>query len=268
MTISRARMHESDQWQEIARHLPDLATASAKTLEQQADILRARRFPEDALDYYRYALARGGDAASLTNKLGLTELEMKNFDLARAYFSRAVKLNKKSSQAWNNLGAAEFISGSPNNAVSDYKHAIKLDKHSGVYHANLATAYFETKNYSGARKELAAAMKLDPDIFNRKEGAGGLEAHVLSSEERARFSYEMAKLYAQNGLEEEMLRSLARASEAGMDIGRELRKDSILGKYLTDPRVVVLIQNAEVMRTGRPAPVNTAAEGALPAKPL
>ncbi|HEX3571612.1 MAG TPA: tetratricopeptide repeat protein [Acidobacteriaceae bacterium] len=251
-------MHESDQWQDIARHLPDPNTASPKVLEQQADILRARRFPEDALDFYRYALARGGDQVSLTNKIGLTQLEMKNFDLARAYFSRAVKMNKKSSEAWNNLGAAEFISGAPGTAVSDYKRAIKLDKHSAVYHANLATAYFETKNFSGARKELATAMKLDPEIFNRKEGAGGLEAHVLSSEDRARFSYEMAKLYAQNGLQEQMLHSLAVASEAGMDLARELRKDPVLAKYQNDPRVLVLIQNAQVIRTGRPAPVKDA----------
>jgi tetratricopeptide (TPR) repeat protein len=257
-SISRDRLHESDQWKEIARHLPDPNTASAKILEQQADILRARRFPEDALDFYRYALARGGDPAPLTNKLGLTELEMKNFELARAYFSRAVKLNKKNSEAWNNLGAAEFIAGVPGAAVSNYKRAIKLDKHAAVYHANLATAYFATKNFKGAGKELAAAMKLDPDIFNRKEGAGGLEAHVLSSEDRARFSYEMAKLYAQNGLIEEMIHSLAKASEAGMDLGRELRKDAILGKYQTDPRVLVLIQNAEAMRTGHPTPVKDA----------
>jgi Flp pilus assembly protein TadD len=267
LSVSRARLHESDQWLDIQRHLPDPATASPKILEQQADILRARRFPEDALDFYRYALARGGDQAALTNKIGLTQLEMKNYQLAEAFFNRAVKLNKKNGEAWNNLGAAQFIGGSASRAISSYKHAIKLDKHAAVYHANLATAYFETKNFGGARKELATAMKLDPDIFNRKEGSGGLEAHVLSSDDRARFSYEMAKLYAENGLEEQMLHSLAQASEAGMDLQKELRKDAVLGKYLTDPRVVVLIKNAQAIRTGRPAPMNTAAEN-IAAKPL
>jgi len=268
LTITRARLHDSDQWRDIERHLPDPNTATAKILEQQADILRARRFPEDALDFYRYALARGGDQVTLINKIGLTHLEMKNLQLAQAQFARAVKLNKKSPEAWNNLGAAQFISGSSGSSVSSYKHAIKLDKRVAVYHANLATAYFETKNFNGARKELATAMKLDPDIFNRKEGTGGVEAHVLSSDERARFSYEMAKLYAQNGLEEKMFHSLAMASEAGMDIARELRKDPILAKYQNDPRVLVLIQNAEAMRTGRPTVLNTTAESTQPLKPL
>ena len=268
MSVTRQRIHESDQWQEIARHLPDPNTATAKALEQQADILRARRFPEDALDYYRYALARGGNPIQLTNKLGLTEMEMKNFQLARAYFERAVKLNKKSGEAWNNLGASEFIAGQPLSAISDYKKAIKYDKHSAVYHANLATAYFETKNFTNARKELAVALKIDPGIFSRNQGAGGVEAHVLSSEERARFSYEMAKLYAQTGDEEQMLHSLAMAAEAGMDVQHELRRDPVLGKYIADPRVVLLIHNAEELRSGSPGPINTAADANQPPKPL
>ena len=267
LSLERARLHDSDQWRDIERHLPDPATATPKALEQQADILRARRFPEDAMDFYRYALARGGDAATLTNKIGLTHLEMKNFQIAEAYFNHAVKIDKKNSEAWNNLGAAQFIGGNASRAISSYKHAIKLDHKTAVYHANLATAYFETKNFNGARKELATAMKLDPDIFNRREGTGGLEAHVLSSEDRARFAYEMAKLYAENGLEDQMLHQLAMAGEAGMDLQKEMRKDALLSKYLTDKRVVILIQNAEAIRTGRPATLATASES-TPAKPL
>lgn len=245
------RIHESAQWIEIQKHLPDPATASAKELEQQADILRARRFPADAMDFYRYALARGGNVPELMNKLGLTELEMKNHELARSYFQRAVKLNRKDGQAWNNLGAVEFIDGQPGRAVSDYKKAIKLEKREAVFHANLATAYFQTKSFGKARHELTAAMKLDPHIFDRSEGFGGVSAHVLSSQDRAQFSFEMAKLYAQNGLEGEMLHSLAMASEAGMDIRREMRKDAVLAKFEMDPRVLVIVHNAEALRASR-----------------
>ena len=53
--------HQSPDWAAIEKHLPDPATASAKQLEMQGDILRARRFPEDALDYYGYALRRGAN---------------------------------------------------------------------------------------------------------------------------------------------------------------------------------------------------------------
>jgi tetratricopeptide (TPR) repeat protein len=261
---ARERMHQSDQWEQIQQHLPDPATATPQALEQQADILRARRFPDDAMDFYKSALARGGNVPSILNKLGLIELEMKNLKLARAYFQRVVKISRKDAEAWNNLGAVEFLDGASGSAVSDYKRAIKLEKHEAVFHANLATAYFETKDYGGARRELAAALKIDPQVFDQ-QGIGGITAHVLSSEERARFSFEMAKLYAQNGLEEQMLHSLATASESGMDVQREMRHDAILGKFAMDPRVLVLVHNAQLMRAGHAAAISTSSPAALPA---
>jgi tetratricopeptide (TPR) repeat protein len=246
--MAHDRMHDSEQWKEIERHLPDAKTATPKVLEQEADILRARRFPDDALDYYKYAIDRGGNVPALMNKMGLTELEMKNTELARSYFQRVVKIDRKNAEAWNNLGAVEFIDGQPGSAARNYKRAIKIKKTEAIFHANLANAYFGTKNYKGARTELATALKLDPQVFERKVGLGGIEAHVLSSQERARQSFEMAKLYAQSGDQEKMLHELAVASEAGMDILHEMHHDSVLAKYEMDPRVLVLVQNAQALR--------------------
>jgi len=243
----RERMHESDQWHEIQKHLPDPATASSQSLEQQADILRARRFPEDAMDYYKYAMDRGGNPPALLNKLGLAELEMHHIQLARVYFQRVVKMDKKNAEAWNNLGASEFIDGRSSAAISDYKKAIKISRHTAVFHANLANAYFESRNDSGARREIATALELDPHVFEQ-EGTGGIAAHVLSSADAARFSFEMAKMYARTSMQEEMLRALAKAAEAGMDIRHEMEHDPILAKYAMDPRVLTVVRNAEMVR--------------------
>jgi tetratricopeptide (TPR) repeat protein len=265
----RERLHQSEQWLAIEKFLPDPATATPQALEQQADILRARRFPEDAMDYYKYALARGGSESSLLNKIGLTELEMRNVELARAYFQRVVKMRKKDSNAWNNLGAVEYMDGLTANAVSDYKRAVKLDRRQAVFHANLASGYFALKDYAKAKGEIALAMKLDPQIFERAVSNGGVAAHVLSAEDRARFSLEMAKLYARNGLEEEMMHSLAMASEAGMDVQREMRRDPALAKFEMDPRVAVLVHNAQALRASRAAAagVSSSGSGAVPALP-
>lgn len=256
-TVARQRMHDSDQWAQIQQHLPDPATSSPQLLEQEGDILRARKFPEDAMDYYRYALDRGGNAPSLLNKLGLTELEMRNVELARSFFKRVVKLAPKDGQAWNNLGAVQFIDGEANASVTSYRKAIKLNKHEAVFHANLATAYFETKDNKAARKEITTALKLDPMVFEQR-GTGGIAAHVLSSMDRARFSFEMASLFAKEGLEEQMLNSLAKASEAGMDIQSEMRRDAVLAKFTMDPRVVVIVHNAQLVRSHQASTVNPA----------
>jgi Flp pilus assembly protein TadD len=264
----RERSHQSDQWQEVQKHLPDPATATPQVLEQQADILRARRFPADAMDYYNYAIARGGSPPPLLNKIGLAELEMGNIQLARVYFQRVVKVSRKDASAWNNLGASDFVDGKQSNAISDYKKAIKLDKHQAVFHANLAGAYFTTKDYHGARREIAAALELDPQIFEQ-DGTGGISAHVLSSQDRARFSFEMAKMYARSNMEPEMLHSLSTAAEAGLDVQPEMRKDPYLVKYEMDPRVVVLVRNARMLRATQPARVNLSGQPDLSAaKPM
>ena len=256
------RSHDSSQWREIEQHLPDAKTATPQLLEMQADILRARRFPVDAMNFYNYAIARGGNVPALLNKLGLTELELKNVELARAYFKRALKLNPKDANAWNNLGAVEYLDRGASTSVMDYKKAIKLDKRDAVFHANLATAYFEVQDYKGARREMGSALKLDPDIFDSRLGTGGVQAHVLTSEDRERFAFEMARMYAQNDLQDQMLHSLAMASEAGMDVQREMRKDPVLAKFENDPRVVVLVHNAQMVRNSRAATVS--ASGAAP----
>lgn len=261
---ARDRLHQSEQWKLVEKHLPDPATASPQDLEMQADILRARRFPEDALDYYKYAMARGGNQAALLNKIGLTQLEMKNMQLAKAYFQRVVKMRKKDANAWNNLGAVEYIDGASLNAIADYKKAVKLDKRDAVFHANLATVYFEQKDYAVARKEIATAIKLDPQIFDHPISNSGVTAHVLSAEERSRFSFEMAKLYARNGLEDEMLRVLAIACEGGIDIQREMRRDPVLAQFEMDPRVVVLVHNAEALRATRAASASAGNRAAPP----
>jgi tetratricopeptide (TPR) repeat protein len=259
----RERLHETQQWREVQPYLPDPVTATPQALEQEADILRARRFPDDALDYYKYALARGGNQASILNKMGLTELEMRNVELARACFQRSVKIGKKDPDAWNNLGAVEYLDRLTSTAISDYKHAIKLDQKKPVFHANLATAYFETRNFGGARREMAAALRLDPDIFDKEASSGGVEAHVLTSEDRARFSFEMAKLYARNDQQEQMLHSLAMAAEAGMDVQRAMERDPVLATFEMDPRVVTLVHNARMLRAARGA--TAASPAALPA---
>ena len=250
--VAQTRRHDDPQWLMVRDHLPDPATATAKVLENQGDLLRVRRFPEDALDFYGYAIRRGGITTNLLNKIGLTQLELHNIVLAESYFRQAIKFDRRNAQGWNNLAATEYLQREYGSAVSDYKKAVKLDMATAVFHANLCTAYFETKDYKHARIQADTALKLDPLVFQHSNGAG-VAAHPLAVEDHARFSYEMAKLYAQNGQEEEMLHALAVASENGFDIATNMAKDSVLAKYRTDPRVELLIMTARSLHPGKPA---------------
>ena len=256
---ARERRHDDPQWLTVKQHLPDLATASPALLEMQADLLRVRRFPEDALEFYNAAIRRGGNNAGLMNKIGLTQLELRNVLLAQGYFREAIKLDRKSGQGWNNLAATEYLERQYDASVSDYKKAVKLSRSTAVFHANLSTAYFETKNYKKARKEADEALRLDPLVYTQNNGSG-ISAHVLTMGDRARFAYEMAKLFAQHGQEAEMLHSLSIASESGFDIMASMAKDPPLARYRDDPRVVLLVMTAKALRLGDPSVLaNTAA---------
>jgi tetratricopeptide (TPR) repeat protein len=248
--VARELRHQDPQWQTVVGHLPDPATATEQQLETVGDVLRARRFPEDALDYYTYALRRGGNEVLLMNKLGVTQLDLRHTAAARAYFQRAIKLKPKEAVAWNNLGAVEYIDGRFASAISDYSRAIKLNKGSAIYHSNLATAYFEQKEYKKAREQFKMAIKIDPEVSHH-DGSGGLTAHMVSPEDHARYCFEMARMYAELGDETSLLHYLTMASEAGFDVLGEMRTDSNLERYRKDPRVVLLVKNAHALRTGR-----------------
>ncbi len=182
----RELRHQDPQWETVKTHLPDPATATVEQLETVGDVLRARRFPEDALDYYLHAWRRGGNNVMLLNKIGVTQLELRHTSAARAYFQRAIQLQKKDPVAWNNLGAVEYMDGRFATAISDYSRAIKLNKTSAIYHSNLATALFEEKRYKDARAQYKIALQLDPDMAHH-DGTGGLTAHMLSPEDHARY---------------------------------------------------------------------------------
>jgi tetratricopeptide (TPR) repeat protein len=262
----RALRHQDPQWETVKPHLPDPNTATEEQLETVGDVLRARRFPEDALDYYLHALRRGGNDVMLMNKIGVTQLELRHTAAARAYFKRAIELKKKDPVAWNNLGAVEYIDGQFGTAISNYKRAIKLNKRSAIYHSNLATALFAQKRYKDARAEFRTALQLDPDMA-RHDGTGGLTARMLSPEDHARYCFEMARLYAELGDEANMLRYLTKASEGGFDVMGEMRSDSKLDEYRKDTRVILLVQNAKALRSGR-ASIGDAPKNIPPLPPV
>jgi tetratricopeptide (TPR) repeat protein len=266
---TRDLRHQAPEWMMVKPHLPDPVTASAEKLEMAGDVLRARRFPEDALEYYNFALQKGGKNkdTAVMNKLGVTELEMRNTVAARIYFQQVVRLKRKDAQGWNNLGAVECLDGNYGRAISDYGRAIKLDKNptktSAAYHSNLGTAYMEVKDYASARKQYEVALQLDPEMYEHSGGTG-LTARMLSPEDHARYCFEMARLYSKRGDEVEMMHYLTMASEGGFDVLSEMTSDNVLGRYRKDPRVLLLVRNAQALRSGRAI---AEAKDGLPALP-
>ncbi|MGI4831762.1 MAG: tetratricopeptide repeat protein [Janthinobacterium lividum] len=245
--VGADRIHDSPEWQQISLHLPDPATAASAQLETAADVLRARRYPGDAMRFYEAAISHGGDQMTLLKKMGVTCLEMQQVPLARILFQRAVRLNKKDAGAWNDLGAAEFILHNTGGSIRDYKRAVKLEKSSAVFHSNLSLAYFEVRNTDEARRELGKALALDPNLLHRGANSG-YTAQVLASERYPEICFEMARIYAAQGNVEALLEWLTKASERGFDVRSAMDRDPSLQPLLADARVQLLLNNAQVLR--------------------
>ncbi len=250
--LDREVRHSQPEWLIVAPHLPDLATATPATLEVAGDVLRARRLPDDALDFYRAAIKRGGDEERLQNRVGITLLELHQAAAARMCFRRAVLLKKKDADGWNNLGASEYVMGNFTAAVQGYQRAVKLNKKRAVFHSNLGTAYFDLKDYESAQKQFDVALTLDRDIFQHG-GFGGVEAHVMSPADRGKFCFEMARLSAKHHDDAGVLQWLAQATETGYDVRYQMAGDKNFEPYVKDARVALLIKNAKAMRAGQVA---------------
>ncbi|WP_263410316.1 tetratricopeptide repeat protein [Terriglobus tenax] len=262
------RQHETDEWRQISMHLPDPKSSTNEKLELSADILRARRYPLDAMDYYRYSLQRGGDRARLLNKIGLVQLEINDNRGARQSFVLATKINKKYAEAWNNLGTVDYLDQSFGSSIGEYKKAIKLDKKSAVFHANLAASYFSRKDMESAQKEFQIALKLDPHMYEHR-GSGGVATHVISAADRARFCFELARVYARNGDKPTMYRYLAKAAENGLDVSTAVQTDEVFRKYLQEPQLALLVRDtrAFLAAIATPEPVSTADAATPPPLP-
>jgi tetratricopeptide (TPR) repeat protein len=251
----RAALHASPDWKLVEPHLADPATASAAQLELQGDVLRARRFPEDALDYYGYAIARGGDVSVLLKKMGVVRLELQQVPLARSMFLRCVRAHKNDAEAWNDLAAADYVMGSYGSAIGEYKHAVRLNRNSAVMHSNLGMAYFANKDADAARTQFALALRLDPKVLEIRD-EGGITAHVLATKDFAGLCFEMARMFAQQQQPQAMRLWLSKASERGYDVREGMRENAVFHPYLKDPQILVMLQNTSRMHKGSVALVD------------
>ncbi len=227
-----------------ARIEPPSPTATAAELEQRGDELRGQKAYIDAIDFYRAALPKAKSAV-LYNKIGIAELQLDRLADARKDFNRAIKADKKYSEAYNNLGVIYYKMNKYGSAIKEYKKAIALNDMSASFHSNLGSAYFAEKLYDVAATEYGRALQLDPDIFDRMSGVG-VAAHLQSPQDKAYFSYVLARMYAQLGNSERSLKCLQRAIEDGYDVKGHVYKDQEFAKLREDPRFVELMASKTV----------------------
>ncbi len=214
--------------------------SSAEELEKRGDELRAEKAYLDALEFYRAALRKEGNSATVYNKMGIAELLLQRFKEAGKSFEKATKLKKDYADAYNNLGVIRYEQKKYGNAIKQYEKAIKIEATSGSYFSNLGAAYFAKKEFEKANDAYAKALELDPDIFDRVSRTG-VSAQLSSPEDRAHFDYVLAKLYAKSGNADRSLLCLKRAMEEGYKGIDSVYKDAEFASLRKDPRFAELM---------------------------
>jgi tetratricopeptide (TPR) repeat protein len=224
----------------LRRAEPPAAGATAAELEKQGDDLRGEKAFLDAIDYFRAALKKDGPNARIYNKVGIAELQLLRPKEARKDFEAAIRNDRQYAEAYNNLGTAYHYEKNFGKAIKQYRKAIALRDDSATFFVNLGAAYFSKKDYQQAMQAYARAIQLDPEVFEHT-GRTGVTLQVQTREERARYSYLLARMYAKMGLIDRSLLCLKRAMEDGFPEMKKVYEDEEFTELRKDPRFTELM---------------------------
>jgi tetratricopeptide (TPR) repeat protein len=181
----------------------------------------ARKMYREAIESYEQAPQ---DSAVVWNKLGIAYHQMMQLDAAMRRYRRAIRLDAKYPEAINNLGTIYYAEKRYSKATGSYKHALKLAPASASIYSNLGTAYFAEKKYKQAWEAYNTAFQLDPEVFEHRNTYGVL-LQERTVEERARFHYYLAKIYAKQGQQDRALQYIRKALEEGFTDRKKLLQD-------------------------------------------
>jgi serine/threonine-protein kinase len=127
------------------------------------NILRKKERGEEAVGFYRAALAVRPDAAAVHNNLGTLMCDhLKDYKAAAACFRRAIALGLKDGRVHYNLGNALYGQRKLGEAVTEYRRAVKLVPKAAIVHSNLALALDDQGKLRDAIAEYHRAITLDP----------------------------------------------------------------------------------------------------------
>ena len=189
--------------------------------ETRGDIFMAKKMYREAIEEYKDCPP---DSAVIMNKTGIAYHQMLDLNDAKRYYQRAIKTDPRYAEAINNLGTIEYTRKNYRRAVGLYKKAIRLAPKSASIYSNLGTGYFARKDYRAATEAFETALQLDPEVFEHKSSHGVL-LQERTVEERAKYHYYLAKMYAKAGTRDRALLYIRKALEEGFKDKKKFQED-------------------------------------------
>ena len=198
-------------------------TAFAQTTltpEQRGDLYMARKMYREAIDTYS---ANAKNSAILWDKIGIAYHQLGDLNDARKAYEHAIKLDKKYADAINNVGTVFYAEKKYRSAISRYNKALQFAPESASIWSNLGTAYYARGKFELMTQAYTKALQLDPEVFE-KHGSVGTRMQDRGVADKARYHFEMARMYASSGKNDLALQYLRKALEEGFKEKEKLQQ--------------------------------------------
>jgi tetratricopeptide (TPR) repeat protein len=213
---------------------------AARLAEEKGDLDRIHQDYAAAVSHYESALRVNSKSADLYNKLGIAELQLKNWGGARKDFSKSLRYNPQFFAPLNNMGVLDLLDKRYKASISYFKQALALDETNAHTHLNLAGAWMGLGETDHAMTEYARALELDADVLSTT--SEGTVAQVASPEQRARVSFLIAKMYMKRGNLDGALEYLRRAKDGRYPDMASVYKDPAFTALWSDPRLAKIVK--------------------------
>jgi tetratricopeptide (TPR) repeat protein len=119
---------------------------------------------EEALGFYRAALALRPRSAPAHNNLGLALYYKKDLAGAIASYDKALALDPHNAKTHFNLGLALYDQKDLAGAIASFQKGLALDPNETKAYHNLGTALYDQKDLAGAIASFQKALKIDPTL--------------------------------------------------------------------------------------------------------
>jgi tetratricopeptide (TPR) repeat protein len=148
--------------------VPLLATAQARHPNDfwlsfsLGDVLQEAKRWDEAVGYYRAALAVRPEAVAAHTNLGRALREKGHLGEAIREFRIAIALDPKDAMLHNNLGNALYAKGRREEAIGEYRKAIQLHPKYAQAHGALGQALLQLGRFAEAREATRRCLELLP----------------------------------------------------------------------------------------------------------
>jgi tetratricopeptide (TPR) repeat protein len=217
---------------------------AASQLEDIGDRLRQAKDYRSAIACYRQAIRKHASAIYY-DKIAIAELLLLRPAEAEKAAKKAVRKDKYMAEAWNNLAVSYYMRNQFEFAIRCYRRAIVINPNYASFHNNLAAAFVDSQQMERGMEEYRKAFEIDPEFFDHRS-QNGISAHMSSPQDRARFSFIMARLFAGKGDLDRTLHFLRAAIEDGYPSIDDVYRDQEFASVRNDERFRALMKERPV----------------------